>query len=151
MQLDVFFDEAYLFRHQRGGRLQKILPQSAVLTKEKLFARAQTLFITRMCEYLPDDCAYDVGLLKPGLSYLGNELRKNGITTLTFENQPDLLSSLEARVGPAGDRVLLNSMYDLAMPDNSVGICVSHNLLQKMPDFEQARLLIKESLRVASD
>ena len=110
----LLFDEKYLLRHQRtDSLLQRILPETLVQEKEKWFAWAQVLYLSRMCEYLDPNCCYDIGLIKPGLPYLTNILRRNNISTLTFENQPELLTSVDAKVGQSsGDVIFLEDLVN---------------------------------------
>jgi len=148
----ITYDLAYLTGHKRSElNWQESLPESLVQLKERYFALAQAWFITRMVE-LVEQCPYDVAIIKPGLPYLSDILRKNGISTITIDNQPDLVTRIESRYGiPNGDLVLVDDFDHLGVPDKSVGISISHNLMQKLDGIEAAIVFAQESMRIATD
>lgn len=149
----MLFNEDYLLRHIRADRtLQRLYPESLVQIKERMFAWAQVLYLSRMCEYVSPDCLYDVAVIKPGLPYLPHALHNNNLRTLTLDTQIDLLTTLEERLGIcSGDVVALETLSAFPVPDKTVGMCASHNLLQKLLTTGDAKQVLRECMRISHD
>jgi len=145
----VSYEIEYLTHHRRSlSRLQNGLPRRLIQAKEKYFALAQSWCLTRMVEHLQERKGYDICLIKPGFPYLASLLRANNISTLVVDNQPELIGRLEVECESSyGD--FCNDLESLA--DSSVGISVSHNVLQRFDNEETAFQFVKESMRIASD
>jgi phosphatidylglycerophosphate synthase len=143
----VQFDPDYFLKHQRSDQfLAKLFPEAGVLLKERAMSWFQTLYLSRMCQYIAPGLLHDVAIIKPGLPFLPASLQSNGIRTISFDDQVNLLLGLEERTN-----VSYGDISERTLENQSVGVSVTHNILQKMSSEDDAIELILESLRIAND